>query len=128
MTWPGIVALTLIAICLVPRGPLPLLYLSFILSTVTTLTLNPSEGGTNILPGSVCVAFFVCKIVLSAERLPKALDAAIEPAKLNILFGFLAYALFTAFVMPRLFACPDGRGRAPQPRFELAYCTYADLR
>jgi hypothetical protein len=30
MTWPGIVALTLIAICLVPRGPLPLLYLSFI--------------------------------------------------------------------------------------------------
>jgi hypothetical protein len=102
MTWPAIVALVLIAICLVPRSPLPLLYLSFILSTITTLSLNPIEGGTNILP--VCAAFFVCKIVLAADRLPKAVDAAIEPAKLNILFVFLAYALFTAYVLPRLFA------------------------
>jgi hypothetical protein len=104
MTWPAIVALALIAICLVPRSPLPLLYLSFILSAVTTLSLNPIEGGTNILPGAVCAAFFVCKIVLPADRLPKAVDAAIEPAKLNILFVFLAYALFTAYAMPRLFA------------------------
>jgi hypothetical protein len=104
MTWPAIVALVLIAICLIPRSPLPLLYLSFILSTITTLSLNPIEGGTNILPGAVCAAFFVCKIVLAGDRLPKAVDAAIEPAKLNILFVFLAYALFTAYVLPRLFA------------------------
>jgi hypothetical protein len=104
MTWPAIVALVWITICLVPRSPLPLLYLSFILSTITTLSLNPSEGGTNILPGAVCAAIFVCKIVLAADRLPKAVDAAIEPAKLNILFVFLGYALFTAYVLPRLFA------------------------
>ena len=64
MTWPSIAALVLIALCLVPRSPLPLLYLSFMLSTVTTLSLNPSEGGINVLPGSVCAAFLVCKIVL----------------------------------------------------------------
>jgi hypothetical protein len=33
-----------------------------------------------------------------------AVSAALEPAKLNILFLFLAYALFTAYVLPRLFA------------------------
>jgi hypothetical protein len=104
MTWPGIVALALIAVCLVPRSPLPLLYLSFMLSTVTTLSINPSEGGTNILPGSICAACLVCKIVLVPERLTKAVNAAVEPAKLSILFVFLTYALFTAYVLPRLFA------------------------
>jgi len=104
MTWPAIAALVLIAICLVPPSPLPLLYLSFILTTVTTLSLNPSEGGINILPGSVCAALLVCKIVLVPARLPKAVNAALEPGKLSILFVFLAYALFTAYVLPRLFA------------------------
>jgi hypothetical protein len=104
MTWPGIVALSLIAPLPRSAEPLPLLYLSFILSTVTALSLNPIEGGINILPGAVCAAFFVCKIVLAGERLRKAVEAAIEPSNLNILFVFLAYALFTAYAMPRLFA------------------------
>ncbi len=104
MTWPGIAAIILIALCLVPRSPLPLLYLSFMLSTVTTLSLNPSEEGINVLPGSVCAAFLVCKIVLVPHRLPKVVNAALEPGKLSILFIFLAYAIFTAYVLPRLFA------------------------
>lgn len=104
MTWPSIAALILIGLCLVPRSPLPLLYLSFMLSTVTTLSLNPSEGGINILPGSVCAAFLVCKIVLVPHRLPKAVNAVLEPGKLSILFVFLTYAMFTAYVLPRLFA------------------------
>jgi hypothetical protein len=104
MTWPAILALGMIAVCLVSPSPVPLLYLSFILSAVTTLSLNPSEGGINILPGSVCAAFLVCKIVLVPDRFPKAVNAALEPGKLSILFVFLAYAMFTAYVLPRLFA------------------------
>jgi hypothetical protein len=37
-------------------------------------------------------------------RLLRALDTAIDPAKLGLLFGFLFYSLFATYVMPRFFA------------------------
>ncbi|MCI0467050.1 MAG: hypothetical protein L0Y57_08605 [Beijerinckiaceae bacterium] len=94
----------MIGICMLPRSPIPLLYLLFSLGAFSSLTLYPGEGSTNLLPQSVCAAFFVLKVVLPAGRLPQAFDAAFNPAKLNLLFVFLAYALFTGYVMPRLFA------------------------
>jgi hypothetical protein len=104
MTWPAVLAWILIGIGIVPRSPLPLLYLFFAFGAFLSLTLLPAEAGTNLLPQAVCAVFLVCKMVLPQDRLARALNAAIDPAKLSLLFVFLAYALFTAYVMPRLFA------------------------
>jgi hypothetical protein len=63
-----------------------------------------SAGGTNLLPQSVCAVFLVGKILFSGDTLPRALKIAFDPAELGLLVLFLAYAVLTAFVMPRLFA------------------------
>ncbi|MCI0601140.1 MAG: hypothetical protein L0Y50_00725 [Beijerinckiaceae bacterium] len=104
MTWPAVLSWALVAICMLPSSPVPLLYLFFGLGAFTSLTLYPGEGGPNLVPQAVCAGFLVLKAVLTGGRLPRALDAAVDPAKLNLLFVFLAYAVFTAYVMPRLFA------------------------
>jgi hypothetical protein len=60
--------------------------------------------GVNLLPQSVCAVFLVGKILLSKGQIRRALNAALDPAKLGLLFLFLAYGLLSAYAMPRLFA------------------------
>lgn len=105
MTWPAVAVWILIVLAALPRSPLPLLYLYSGLGAFMTLTLAPTGGGgLNLLGQSVCAGFLVCKLLLTENRLPRAWDAAVDPNKLGLLFIFLAYALFSAYVMPRFFA------------------------
>ncbi|MDQ6701719.1 MAG: hypothetical protein M3Z96_00700 [Pseudomonadota bacterium] len=107
MTWPAVVCWILILLGVLPRSPLPLLYLCFGFEGIQSLTLLPTAvdgSGLNLIPQAPCAVFLVCKILLSEGRLPRAVDAAMDPAKLGLLFIFLAYALFSAYVMPRFFA------------------------
>ncbi|MGI8569813.1 MAG: hypothetical protein ACR2KT_12475 [Methylocella sp.] len=105
MTWPAIAfwLLTLVGVFL--RGPL-LLYVFAAAGAVGTLQMVPGDmvGDVNLLPQSVCAVFLVGKIFLSQGQMARALDAAIDPAKLGVLFLFLAYGLLSAYAMPRLFA------------------------
>ncbi len=101
MTWPAVVAWILLFVGLVSRSPLVLLYLLFGFGAFTSLSIVP---GVNVLSQSVCAVFFVSRILLSKGQLSRALDAAIDPARLGLIFAFLLYGLFSAYVMPRLFA------------------------
>jgi len=102
MTWPGVVVWVLIFFGLWPRSPLPLLYLLFGFGAFMSLSIVP--GGTNVIPQSACAVFFVMKTLLSNGQMSRAVDAAIDPTRLGLLFAFLLYALFASYVMPRLFA------------------------
>jgi hypothetical protein len=104
MTWPAVLFWILIVIGVFSRGPI-LLYLFFMFGPFAALTMVPAESiGVNLLPQSVCAVFLVCKVILSKGQLPRAFEAAIDPARLGLLFIFLIYGFFTAYVMPRLFA------------------------
>lgn len=103
MTWPAVVAWVLILAGTLPRSPLYLLYLYFVLGAFGSLTLLPSDG-FNLVPQACCAVFFIIKILFSKGQLSRAVDMAIDPAKLGLLFALLAYSLFSAYVMPRLFA------------------------
>jgi len=103
MTWPAFVFWGLIALGIIAPGPLLLLYFFFSFGAFTALNLIPSETST-VVPQTACAAFLVLKILLSPGRISRAIDAAIDPAALGFLFGFLVYGLFSSFVMPRLFA------------------------
>jgi hypothetical protein len=104
MTWPAVVALVLMFLAMLPRSPYFLLYLFFGLAPFGSLSMLGDTGGVNILPQSVCGVLLVCKLLLAKGQIPRAFDAAIDPAKLGFLFAFLFYALFSAYVMPRFFA------------------------
>jgi hypothetical protein len=103
MTWPAIVGWILILIGLLPRSPLFLLYLFFAFGAFMSLNMLGASS-VNLVPQSACAVFLVCKVLLSKGQLSRAVDAAIDPARLGLLFAFLLYALFSAYVMPRLFA------------------------
>lgn len=103
MTWPGVVCWILIVIGVFARGPF-LLYLFFAFGPFSALTLVPPETGLNLVPQAVCTVFLIYKMVLSTGQLRPAFDAVIDPARLGLLFIFLIYGFFTAYVMPRLFA------------------------
>ena len=104
MTWPAVVALALMFLGLLQRSPYFLLYLFFGLGPFASLSLLGDAGGANILPQAACGVLLVCKLLLAKGQIPRAFDAAIDPAKLGFLFAFLLYGLFSAYVMPRLFA------------------------
>jgi hypothetical protein len=104
MTWPAVLFWILIVIGIFSRGTF-LLYLFFAAGPFSALTMVPAESiGVNLLPQSVCAVFLVCKVILSKGQLPRAFEAAIDPARLGLLLIFLIYGFFTAYVMPRLFA------------------------
>ncbi|MCI0599715.1 MAG: hypothetical protein L0Y60_09360 [Beijerinckiaceae bacterium] len=105
MTWPAIVFWLLILFGALQRGPL-LLYVFTVACSFGTLQMAPGDtvGGVNLLPQSVCAVFLVGKILLSQGQITPALNAALDPAKLGLLFLFLAYGLLSAYAMPRLFA------------------------
>jgi hypothetical protein len=103
MTWPAVLSWILIFAGLLPRSPLFLLYLFFGFGAFGTLTLLPF-GSVNLLPQAVCSIFLICKIVFSKGQLSRAVDMAIDPAKLGLFFAFTGYAVFSAYAMPRFFA------------------------
>jgi hypothetical protein len=108
MTWPAIASWILILLATVLPSPLPLMYLMLAFGAFQSLTLFPGFVGDaitlNLLPQSVCAVFLVLKMLLPPRPLACAIDAAIDPAKLSVLFIFLALALFSAYVMPRFFS------------------------
>ena len=105
MTWPAVLSWILIFAGLLPRSPLFLLYLFFGFGAFGSLTLLPSDSGSvNLLPQAVCSIFLICKIVFSKGQLSRAVDMAIDPAKLGLFFAFTGYAVFSAYAMPRFFA------------------------
>jgi hypothetical protein len=104
MTWPAVVALLLMFFAMLPRSPYFLLYLFFGFGPFASLSMLGDAGGVNILPQSVCGVLLVCKLLLAKGQIPRAFDVAIDPSKLGFLFAFLFYGLFSAYVMPRLFA------------------------
>jgi hypothetical protein len=104
MTWPAVIFWVLILAGIASRGPL-ILYVGAIAGSFGTLQMLPGElvGGTNFLPGSVCAMSLVLKILVRQK--PSALlRAAADPNRLGLLFAFYIWCLFSAFVMPRLFA------------------------
>jgi hypothetical protein len=103
MTWPAVLSWILIFAGLLPRSPLFLLYLFFGFGAFGTLTLLPFGSG-NLVPQVVCSMFLICKIVFSKGQLSRAVDMAIDPAKLGLFFAFTGYAVFSAYAMPRFFA------------------------
>ncbi|HUB65692.1 MAG TPA: hypothetical protein VL996_14815 [Methylocella sp.] len=103
MTWPVVVMWILLFAGLVLPGPLPLLYLFFSLGAFASLNLIPNDSFT-LLPQMACAALLVLKILLSRGQLSRAFDAAIDPSRLGLLFAYLAYGLFSSYVMPRFFA------------------------
>jgi hypothetical protein len=103
MTWPAVVAWIIIVVGILPRSPIYLVYIFFGLGAFKSLSLLP-EGSVALLPQACCGVFLVCKLLYSDGRLLRALDTAIDPAKLGLLFGFLFYSLFATYVMPRFFA------------------------
>jgi hypothetical protein len=105
MTWPSIVLWLLIFVGAIRRGPM-LLYVFGAAGAFGSLQMVPGDmvHGVNLLPQSVCAVFLVGKILLSKGQIRRALNAALDPAKLGLLFLFLAYGLLSAYAMPRLFA------------------------
>jgi hypothetical protein len=104
MTWPAVLSWTLIFAGLLSRSPL-FCSLFFGFGAFGSLTLLPSESGSvNLLPQAVCSIFLICKIVFSKGQLSRAVDMAIDPAKLGLFFAFTGYAVFSAYAMPRFFA------------------------
>jgi hypothetical protein len=104
VTWPAIAFWLLILVGFILRGPL-LLYVFTTAAAFGTLQMVPGDMvEVNLLPQSVCAVFLVGKILLSQSQMARVVDAAIDPAKLGVLFLFLAYGLLSAYAMPRLFA------------------------
>ncbi|QBR72485.1 hypothetical protein CU048_15660 [Beijerinckiaceae bacterium] len=104
MTWPGVLFWILLIIGVFTRGPF-LLYLFFAFGPFMALAMIPNESvGVNLVAQSVCAVFLICKMVLFNGQLRLAFDTAIDPARLGLLFIFLIYGYFTAYVMPRLFS------------------------
>jgi len=103
MTWPAVVVWILILPGIFLSSPLYLLYLFFSLGAFGSLSVLPGESVV-LVPQACCGVFLVSKNLLSKGQLSRAIDAAIDPGRLGLLFAFLFYALFSAYVMPRLFA------------------------
>jgi hypothetical protein len=104
MTWPAIVFWLLIFVGTISGGPM-LLYVFAAAGAFCSLQMLPGDMvGVNLLPQSVCAVFLVGKILLSQGQMAKVLNAALDPAKLGLLFLFMAYALLSAYAMPRLFS------------------------
>lgn len=105
MTWAAVLAWALILVAALPRGPVVLLYLFFGFGAFGSLNLLPEGNGVaTVLPQAACAVFLIGKILFSKGQIPRAFDAAIDPTKLGLLFAFLFYGLFSAYVMPRFFA------------------------
>ena len=104
MTWPAILFWLLIFTGAYQRGPL-LLYIFAVAGAFGSLQMVPGDmvGGVNLLPQSICAVFLVAKVLLSKGHMVGALNAVLDPAKLRLLFLFLAYGLLSAYAMPRLF-------------------------
>ncbi len=87
------------------RGPW-LLYAFFVFGAFGTLNMIPHEavGGLNLSAQTFCALFLIAKILLAKGNPGRAMAAALDPARLGVLFIFLAYGFLSAYVMPRLFA------------------------
>jgi hypothetical protein len=104
LTWPAVVCWILIAYGTMTRGPF-LLYVFFAFGSFGTLNMIPHDavGGLNMGPQSFCAVPLMLKILLDGNNRNRAVGAALDPGRLGILFLFLAYAIFSACLMPRLF-------------------------
>jgi hypothetical protein len=103
MTWPAVVVWILILPGIFLSSPLYLLYLFFSLGAFGSLSVLPGDS-VPLVPQACCGVFLVSKNLLSKGQLSRVIDAAIDPGRLGLLFAFLFYALFSAYVLPRLFA------------------------
>lgn len=104
MTWPAVLFWLLIVVSVFRRGPI-LLYVFLAAGSFGSLQMVPGEavGGANLLPQSVVAVFFIGKTLLQDDHPTRALNAALDPAQLGLLFMFLAYGFLSAYAMPRLF-------------------------
>ncbi len=104
MTWPAVVGWIVIAFGLVIRGPF-LLYAFFAFGAFGTLNMIPHEsvGGLNMSGQAFCAFFLIFKILLEGNNAHRAIEAALDPGRLGVLILFLVYAIFSAYVLPRLF-------------------------
>ena len=104
MSWPAVVLWIVLVFGILMPPPF-LLYCFFAFGSFATLDLIPHElvGGFNMNSQSFCALLIIAKILLAKGNPRRGLEAALDPARLGVLFLFLAYGLFSAYVMPRLF-------------------------
>ena len=103
MSWPAVVLWVLILAASMLRGP-ALLYLLYVTGVFGTVQMIPGDASVNLLPQSVCAVFFIAKVFQQRGNLVKILEIAVDPERMGLFTAFLAYALLTAIVLPRLFA------------------------
>jgi hypothetical protein len=85
------------------RGP-ALLYLLYVTGVFGTVQMIPGDASVNLLPQSVCAVFFIAKVFQQRGNPVTILEIAVDPERMGLFTAFLAYALLTAIVLPRLFA------------------------
>lgn len=86
------------------QGPW-LIYILFATGAFGTLQMAPGDGGgVNLLPQSACAAILVLKVLLQRGNIPRALDAALDPARVGVFTAFIVYGVIGAFSLSRLFA------------------------
>ncbi|MCJ2012618.1 hypothetical protein [Methylobacterium sp. J-076] len=103
MSWPAAVLWVLIIAMAFARGP-GLLYLLMISSVFGTLQMLPGGGGTTLLPQTACGLVFVGKVAIQRGNVLRGIEVALDPRRLALFSAFLAYGVFGAFVLPRMFA------------------------
>ncbi len=105
MTWAAVLFWIIIVTGFLMRGPLLLLYAFFAFGAFGSLALIPPDavGGLNLSAQSFGALFLVAKILLAKGNPGRAIQAALDPTWLGLLFLFLAYGIFSAYLMPQLF-------------------------
>jgi hypothetical protein len=103
LSWPAVVLWVLILAASMLRGP-ALLYLLYVTGVFGTVQMIPGDASVNLLPQSVCAAFLINKVFQQQGNLVKLIEIAVDPGRMGLFTAFLAYALLTAIVLPRLFA------------------------
>ncbi|MEE7455544.1 hypothetical protein MPAR168_19960 [Methylorubrum populi] len=103
MSWPAALLWVLILAAAFSNGP-GLLYLLMICGAFGSLQMLPGSGGANLLPQSACAAVFIGKVMIQPGNIRRGIEAALDPQRLVLFSAFLAYALFGALVLPRVFS------------------------
>ncbi len=102
MSWPAAVLWILMIGAVFSRGP-SLLYLMMITGAFGSLQMLPFNGGVNLLPQSACAALFVCKALTQRGNIMRGIESALDPQRMILFSAFVVYAVFGAFVLPRVF-------------------------
>lgn len=102
MSWPAVLLWVLILAAAASNGP-GLLYLLMVCGVFGSLQMLPGSSA-NLLPQSACAAVFIGKVLVQRGNVLRGVEAALDPQRLLLFTAFVAYALFGAVVLPRLFS------------------------